>query len=83
MIEKLAITDLLKQISSLLPDSASDVRTDLEQKLRPILEAGFRKLDLVSREEFDCQLEKLDRLSEHTCALEAEIKQLTEAKPVN
>ena len=80
MIEKPAFTDLLKQAANLLPDSAANLRADFEQNLRPLVEASFAKLDLVTREEFDQQLTLFERLQERTLALEAELKTLTEAQ---
>ena len=74
MTEKFAITDLLKQATSLLPANAADIRDEFEQNLRPLVEASFAKMNLVTREEFDQQLALLSRLEEKTAALEAELE---------
>ena len=76
MIEKPVLTDLLKQAANLLPDSAANLRADFEKNLRPLVEASFAKLDLVTREEFDQQLALFQRLQERTSALETELQAL-------
>ncbi len=73
MTEKLAISDLLKQAAGLLPDSAANFRAEFEENLRPLVEASFAKMDLVTREEFDRHLALLERLQEKTAALQAEL----------
>ena len=76
MTEKFTITDLLKQAANLLPANASDVRDEFEQNLRPLVEASFAKMNLITREEFDQHLALLSRLEEKTAALEAELEAL-------
>lgn len=80
MTEKFAITDLLKQAAGLLPESAANVRAEFEENLRPLVEASFAKLDLVTREEFDRHLALLHRLQEKTAALQTELDALKTAK---
>jgi BMFP domain-containing protein YqiC len=79
MTEKFAVSDLLKQAASLLPESAANFRAEFEENLRPLVEASFSKLDLVTREEFDRHLALLERLQEKTAALEAELKAIKDA----
>ena len=76
MTEKLAITDLLKQAANLLPANAAHIRGEFEQNLRPLVEASFAKMNLITREEFDQHLALLSRLEEKTAALEAELEAL-------
>ena len=76
MTEKFAITDLLKQAANLLPANAADIRDEFEQNLRPLVEASFAKMNLITREEFDQHLALLSRLEEKTAALEAELEAL-------
>ena len=76
MTEKFAITDLLKQAANLLPANAADIRDEFEQNLRPLVEASFAKMNLITREEFDQHLALLSRLEEKTAALEAELETL-------
>jgi len=76
MTEKFAITDLLKRAANLLPANADDIRDEFEQNLRPLVEASFAKMNLITREEFDQHLALLCRLEEKTAALEAEFEAL-------
>ncbi len=68
---------LAKRLSSLLPPSASDLREDMEQNLRSGLESGLRKMNLVSREEFDIQTAVLLRTREKLEKLEVLLEELT------
>ncbi len=49
---------------------------DLEKNLRAMLQSGFSRLDLVTREEFDVQQEVLLRTREKLNALEARLAEL-------
>ena len=76
MTEKLAMADLLKQAASLLPTNAAHIRDEFEANLRPLVEASFKKMNLVTREEFDQHMSLLSRLEERTAGLEAELEAL-------
>ena len=79
MAEKFAVSDFLKQAANLIPTNAAKVRTEFEENLRPLVEASFSKLDLVTREEFDRHLALMARLQEKTASLEAELEALKKA----
>ena len=83
MTEKFAITDLLKQAANLLPANAAHIHDEFEQNLRPLIEASFTKMNLVTREEFDQHLALLSRLEEKTAALEAELEALRTSTTIN
>lgn len=83
MTEKFAITDLLKQAANLLPANAAHIRDEFEQNLRPLIEASFTKMNLVTREEFDQHLALMSRLEEKTAALEAELEALRTSTTIN
>lgn len=68
---------LAKRLASLLPPSVSELQDDVEQNLRSGLESGLRKMNLVSREEFDIQTAVLLRTREKLEALEKKVDQLT------
>ena len=61
------IADLQTRLSELLRNSPAG---DLERNLRATLGQTFQKLDLVTRDEFDAQLERLARLQERVTQLE-------------
>ena len=71
------IDDLAKKLSEAVPESVQNLRQDLQQTFRAILQSAFAKLDLVTREEFDVQAavlaktrSKLDALEQAVTALE-------------
>jgi len=68
---------LAKRLSALLPPSANNLREDMEQNLRSGLESGLRKMNLVSREEFDIQTAVLLRTREKLEKLEVLVDELT------
>ncbi len=49
---------------------------DIEKNFRAMLTAGFARLDLVTREEFDVQSELLSRTREKLTQLEARLAEL-------
>ena len=49
---------------------------DIEKNMRAMLTAGFSRLDLVTREEFDVQSEVLARTREKLTQLEARLAEL-------
>ncbi len=70
------IDDLSARVSELLAKSPAG---DLEKNLRAMLAAGFSRLDLVTREEFDVQSKVLARTRERLRELETRVEAL-EAK---
>ncbi len=53
------IDHLVKQISNLLPQDLRRTREDIEKNIKTALTASLKKMDLVTREEFDIQQELL------------------------
>ena len=64
------IDDLAKKLSGFLPDSLSGLQSDIEKNMRSGLESGLRKMNLVTREEFEIQTAVLLRTREKIEALE-------------
>ena len=54
-------------------------RNEIESQFKALLQSGFSKLDLVSREEFDSQMAVLARTRARLEALEAKVAEM-EAK---
>lgn len=68
---------LIEEVSARLKGVFSQSpAADIEKNLRAVLQSGFAKLDLVSREEFDVQTEVLARTREKLAQLEARLLQL-------
>ena len=71
------IADLQTRLSQLLRNSPAG---DLERNLRATLGQAFQRLDLVTRDEFDAQLERLARLQERVAQLEEALAQRQRAE---
>ena len=76
MSNQATISELLRQAADLLPSSAASLREEFKHNLKPLVEASFAKLDLVTREEFDQQRLLLEQLQQRATQLEAELKTL-------
>jgi BMFP domain-containing protein YqiC len=73
-----AIDELARRLSELVPPGAREARDDLTANFRDALRAGLRRLDLVTREEFDVQRCVLLRTREKVESLEARVAELGE-----
>ena len=67
------LSELQQRISALLKNTPVQ---DVEKNMRAILQQGFGKLDLVTREEFELQRQLLERLRGQVQSLEARIAEL-------
>ncbi len=79
MIDPKLFDQMAKRLSDAVPPMMKDVKHDVEQNFRSILQSTFGKLDLVSREEFDAQAAVLARTREKLEALEKHVEQLEAA----
>ena len=78
MISFSAIDEFARRLAELVPPDARAARDDLVANFRDALRGGLRKLDLVTREEFDVQRGVLLRTREMVEALEARVAELEE-----
>jgi len=76
MINVTAIDELARRLAELVPPGARGAREELSANFRDALRAGLRRLDLVTREEFDVQRGVLLRTREKIEALEAQVAAL-------
>jgi BMFP domain-containing protein YqiC len=84
MIDLQHIDELARRLSNLVPPSMrghgfEDLRDELQENFKSVLQTGLSKLDLVTREEFEVQRavllrtrEKLDALQHTVAELEAQ-----------
>ena len=72
------LQDLVRKLADAVPDGLQSVRSDLEKNFRSVLQSGFDKLELVTREEFEVQEAVLQRTREKLEALEERLKELEE-----
>jgi ubiquinone biosynthesis accessory factor UbiK len=70
------IDELSQRLSALLPDDLRVAREDLQANFKTVLQAGLKKMDLVTREEFDVQRAVLLRTREKLEAIELKLVEL-------
>jgi len=72
------LDDLAKKLAGFMPTSLQNIQTDIEKNMRSGLESGLKKMNLVTREEFEIQSAVLLRTREKLEALEKVVKKLEE-----
>ncbi len=70
------IDDLARKLSAAVPQGITNIRRDLEENFKAVLQAGLSRMDLVTRQEFDVQAGVLRRTREKLEALEAKLAEL-------
>ena len=73
-----SLEDLARKLADAVPEGLRSVQADLEKNFRSVLQAGFGRLNLVTREEFEVQEAVLARTREKLEALEEQLKNLEE-----
>jgi BMFP domain-containing protein YqiC len=76
MREKL-LTELSARLAALASENPA---RDLEKNFRGVLSAAFARMDLVTREEYDVQVQVLARAREKLAQLEARLAELEARK---
>ena len=76
MIDAKTLDSMVSKISSLLPADMAVLKKDIEDNIRATLQGVFQKLDLVTREEFDVQVELLARMQTRLQELEQRVQSL-------
>ncbi|MEE4163348.1 MAG: accessory factor UbiK family protein [Woeseiaceae bacterium] len=71
-----AIDRLASSLLAALPQELGSLKADAETNFRAALAGGLRKMDLVTREEFDVQRAVLERTRAKLDALEARLASL-------
>ncbi len=79
-MEKTSIDGLAASLLEALPRELGSLKADTEANFRAALAGGLRKMDLVTREEFDVQRAVLERTREKLEALEARLRTLEGAE---
>lgn len=74
------LDDLAKKLAGFIPPSLQSLQSDIEKNMRGGLESGLRKMNLVSREEFEIQTAVLLRTREKLEALEKIVTKLEKKK---
>lgn len=76
MIDAKQIDHIAQRLASLVPPGLNQAREDLQGNFRDVLTQGLRRLDLVTREEFDVQRQVLQRTRERLEVLEQRVAEL-------
>ena len=71
--------EFIRWLMQQLPDSSDDWRDSVEQKIRAGLEPMLKKMNLISREEYDVQVAVLDRMRQKLDSLEQRLHQLEQS----
>ena len=85
MIDLGHIDELARRLSNLVPPTMrtngfEDLREELQENFKSVLQAGLAKLDLVTREEFEVQRAVLLRTREKLDALQRTVSELEGAR---
>lgn len=80
-MDKSQVEQMIHRLLEGMPASLQAMRSDLEAHFQRVLQSGARRLDLVSREEFDAQSKVLERSRTLIAELEARVKALEEKLP--
>lgn len=74
------LNELAQKLSASLPEGMGNLKRDLEQNFKAVLQSALSKMDLVSRREFDIQSAVLQRTREKLDALERRLQEVEQAK---
>ena len=73
-MESNKIKELIEGILNILPQNTKDMKDDVKDNLKILLNHYLRKIDVVTREEFDVQKEVLLKTREKLDDLEEKFK---------
>lgn len=72
--------NIAKTLYAALPTQVQQLETELEQQFKDILQSAFSHLNLVTREEFDVQVNVLSRTRDKVEALQTTLEQIYQNK---
>ncbi len=76
MLDPKLFDDLSRRVAEGMPKGLQALQDDFERNLRAALEAAVRRMDLVSRDEFEIQQAVLQRTREKLEALQKRVAEL-------
>ena len=79
MFDTKKLEQIAKQIYDAMPQPVKELGSDVDQKVRQVIQGQLNKLDVVSREEFDVQTQVLLRTRQKLTEMEQKLADL-EAK---
>jgi hypothetical protein len=84
MIDGKIIDDLADKMSQIIPPEMKNMHHQMREQFKQLLQAQLAKMDLVTREEFDIQVQVLQKTRQKLTQLEkqlAELEQLIRQNP--
>ena len=79
MMDRQGIDQIAARLMSLVPPGLAEAQKDLRTNFHDVLAQGLRRLDLVTREEFDVQVQLLASTRTRLQALEQRVAELEAA----
>ncbi|MDP5255150.1 MULTISPECIES: accessory factor UbiK family protein [unclassified Vibrio] len=76
MFDAKKLEQVARQIHESMPQPVKDLGSDMDQKIRQVIQGQLNKLDVVSREEFDVQTQVLLRTRQKLTEMEQKLDQL-------
>ncbi|MGA1206354.1 MAG: accessory factor UbiK family protein [Gammaproteobacteria bacterium] len=75
MLNRDTLNDLATKISDALPEPARKMQAEFKQQVEHMIQQGLKDLNLVTRDDFDRQQEKLGRAEAKLADLETRLAQ--------
>ena len=76
MIDFKLLEEFSRKLAAAVPPALGEWQADAEKNARAVMESVLRRMDLVTREEFDVQAALLVRTRERLEMLEARVREL-------
>jgi len=80
MFPNFKIDELSQQLIELIPGSTAEIKAEIQQNIKLVLQGALAKLDVVSREEFDVQTQVLAKTRQKIDLLEKQVFALMKEK---
>ena len=76
MKEDYLVKNLAEKIGNLLPFDTEDISLEFKESLKPLIESSFQKMKIITKEEFELQLVRLERLEKRVGMLEVDLNKV-------
>lgn len=83
MFDPKKLEQIAKQIHDSMPEPVKELGSDVEHKVRQVIQGQLNKLDVVSREEFEVQTQVLLRTRQKLSEMEQKLSELEEKLPAD
>ena len=76
MKEDYLVKNLVEKIGNLLPFDTEDISLEFKESLKPLIKSSFQKMKIITKEEFELQLVRLERLEKRVGMLEVDLNKV-------